>query len=84
MSATDIASGIDASQSYVSKVLSRMAKTGILKSNIDGYELIGQTANMTANNILKICHAPSQNGPASILTTKLLELSKQIPLVDLL
>ena len=82
--AGDIAIGINASQSYVCKVLSRMTRSGLLRSGVDGYELARPLNELTFCDVLKVCHPGIEEGPAARATALLCELSKRIPLADIL
>ena len=82
--AGDIAQGIDASQSYVCKVLSRMTRAGLLKSGVDGYELARPLDQLTVRDALAVCHPGFDTGPAAVITEKLTTLAASIPLKDVL
>ena len=52
---------INASLSYVQKLLPKMAKAGILISCDTGYELVAPMDEITVASILDICDMPSKN-----------------------
>jgi DNA-binding IscR family transcriptional regulator len=82
--AGDIVQYIDASQSYVCKVLSRMTRAKLLKSGVDGYELAKPLNQLTVRDVLAVCHPGLDSGPAAVVSDKLRELAQTIPLQDVL
>lgn len=83
VSATEIADLMNASQSYVSKVLSRMVKARLLKSGTGGYEPGKPFNSLTVRDILELCHNDGI-GPSATITEKLLEAAGTISLMTVL
>jgi DNA-binding IscR family transcriptional regulator len=54
---------VDASKSYVQKILPRMVKVGLLDSNETGYTLSRPVDEITVDVVLDICDMPEQSSP---------------------
>lgn len=54
---------VDASLSYVQKILPRLAKLNIINSSESGYELQRSVDEITINEILNICDMPEESSP---------------------
>lgn len=84
VSAGDIGATIGASQSYVCKVLSRMSRSGILQSGMEGYELARPLDQLSVADVLRVCHVNDLAGPASTISDRLMGAAAGIPLGDVL
>lgn len=62
---------IEASQSYVQKILPRMSRIGLINSSTSGYSLNRSIDEITIDMLLDMCDMPLQNEPLYELCRKL-------------
>ncbi len=80
--ASDLAHELDGSNSYIAKILSKMTNVGLLESSVDGYNLANKVVDLTLFDVLIMCKQDG-TGIAADCNNILLELSKQVPLSQL-
>jgi len=54
---------VEASKSYVQKILPRMVRIGLLESNENGYTLTKPVDEVTVDQVLDICDMPDRESP---------------------
>lgn len=62
---------IDSSLSYIQKILSRLARVGLLTSSEDGYQLAHPIDEITVDMVLSICPMPEESSPVFLLCKQL-------------
>ena len=64
---------VEASLTYVQKILPRMAKVGLLVSSESGYSLSREVDEITVSHVLDMCDMPEPNSPLYSLCRQLKE-----------
>lgn len=66
---------IDASLSYLQKIMPRMVKLNLLMSNEGGYSLIRSVDAITVADLLDLCDMPFENSPLYDFCKKLKQIA---------
>ena len=82
--ASELVRSLGGSGSYVPKVLSRMAGSGLLKSGVAGYELTRPASQITLADVLSVSGRQATPEHAGKVIDKLLEMADTVPITQVL